>query len=1747
MTRPAAPGPRVGGGRLRVDAARAIAKLREYQLVERAAWVLEGIRAAVAARATDIVLAGDANDIWLSWRGEPWPAEDLTRLFDELVSPEAASERHHLRLLAAAVNSGLGLAPAYIDVIAIHEHEAIRARYTPDVLDDPGVDVVDSPLRNMKTETIPVPDGAKPGMRVHLRRRASLQVLSYLFGEPPELEIARKACADIPVLLTIGANRYHRTEQSRDVVRVPLGDGLEGFLAISDPDTATGTIMEVAERGVILARYPLELPSDVLHPLLSIRLLIDAPRMPTNASRSQVQRGSHPIAAAEQRVPELVPKLIAQLIARLGVALLGSTMAGLGWRTPVFATSSLRPLAELPLLRDATGAPRALLSRWSGLVYRGRTPLDSDLQTWVDDIVWVPPGDPSERLISGAYHQQGELRRRLRAARQQRRDRDRFFAHEARPPTVIAKTLPLLRIRLGAEVAGSCVPQDVFAGLEGEVCIHLGDGASELVVLHHGREIERIEHTSPIRFDVVIDAPNVTPAARFRELTRDGEYARVERAMRAGVLRAIEAIASDAIRDPAQLAPLIQSGLVLAKSLGAPLAPPLSTAPAWRTIDGGCLAHAALGEVWAVGIVEPGIDVAPVAGRHMLRCDQRERTRLSAVAPDLVRIDYGAAAARPADPADLASRLARVNGFGLAITEDARSGAIGPIGPTETSTITLYHRGLRLDSKPYLHVLAPCTIAVDSDTIVPSSTWDRVLDEGRAAGNYLEWEVALVRAAARALVGDRSLDLIGPSEVDLRGGLGRSMCTALAGSGATEILGAELLALVRAQRMWPVLGDPDPKSIDQLCAAHPGTIPYVRPGAVAVAGFSPLVADDVLATAVATLSGLPVREASLELETHRHAEVRAKHLAKHLERPVQPLAQSFTGETVTISGPIVRGVVGVAPMAMEIEVFVEGRPFHLIRREELLPLRAAVEIGASLTMPAFDGIPDDVTAEIIARVTEAAHDLLLAIAAARPFALGDFGATRRLFAEWCRLATVPLAAVTVLRTAPIFLTVQGGRTSIADACCPLLATTTWTGAWLAQDNDPPHRCDAPVVQITDSTDDIPTILRAVHVGEIQDLTDDINRLQATRRMTRGLMPKPTIQGVAPELKRSFSELGDLGAQLGVGEIALVGDEGSSALLHVGGELKKVVPISVSPSIQIALEAPELIGQDEIDIPMRGVAFQLKALKLDGLLDETKIPQAQGLAIVLTRKILAEVPIDSVGPAIRRNLVRAMFGGTLDVAELAGVPVFETTVPSWIDPVAVDKQINLFGNVWSVPHHDATPKPLDDRRLVLRIDPATIALALTRGVVIIDASEELALDDRARKNRDKPAATTLALPDSRDVLAQVALDGNGTTSPRGVVALLRPAAAHLRGLYPHREMRPFTPIADEGTWPIVATIDDARFEPDRTWDRPVDDVVWKAAMNAVRTATTQAFSTLVKVPGDALAAETLFGDGRSMHPGRFSHIRGALWIAGPPLTSPPIQLVLPSGPTDWVPPCDTGLTGVLYAQSTDDNALARTLRDLCAELHGRLVRAMLRRPELGPELVAAHAAHALALSRISAEDASGITFGCFRPDPLTAHELVELFAGTGRVRALLADEIGDGLITDGQLLSRVVLSHVRERVVRVAPERLSPRVAPPVVPQHPLSPLLQAIRERFAHIGLDAFNATLVDRAQPMFEYQGRLLVAGDHPRLCSLAAALAAGSPWASAMLDAVVAHGATVLNVALAEVTDAAEAHAIGALLSNA
>ena len=94
-------------------------------------------------------------------------------------------------------------------------------------------------------------------------------------------------------------------------------------------------------------------------------------------------------------------------------------------------------------------------------------------------------------------------------------------------------------------------------------------------------------------------------------------------------------------------------------------------------------------------------------------------------------------------------------------------------------------------------------------------------------------------------------------------------------------------------------------------------------------------------------------------------------------------------------------------------------------------------------------------------------------------------------------------------------------------------------------------------------------------------------------------------------------------------------------------------------------------------------------------------------------------------------------------------------------------------------------------------------------------------------------------------------------------------------------------------------------------------------------------------------------------------------------------------------------------------------------------------------------------------------------------------------------------------------------------------------------VVSKLRSRLGQLGIAGYEWGIVDRAEPMFAFDGVIEVAGDNVRLRALAAALAASSPFAEAGVDVVVAHLVTVLNRALSHVTDATEAEAIARLLS--
>ncbi|HLM72194.1 MAG TPA: hypothetical protein VK459_05875, partial [Polyangiaceae bacterium] len=106
----------VARGKIRVDARRAVEKLREHLLVDLHLYTLEIARAAAAGGATWVDIGHDADEVSLTFDGEPLDEGTMIRLLDHVLAdaPDAAARR--TRLLAMGVNAALGLSPAHVDI-----------------------------------------------------------------------------------------------------------------------------------------------------------------------------------------------------------------------------------------------------------------------------------------------------------------------------------------------------------------------------------------------------------------------------------------------------------------------------------------------------------------------------------------------------------------------------------------------------------------------------------------------------------------------------------------------------------------------------------------------------------------------------------------------------------------------------------------------------------------------------------------------------------------------------------------------------------------------------------------------------------------------------------------------------------------------------------------------------------------------------------------------------------------------------------------------------------------------------------------------------------------------------------------------------------------------------------------------------------------------------------------------------------------------------------------------------------------------------------------------------------------------------------------------------------------------------------------------------------------------------------------------------------------------------------------------
>lgn len=1759
--RPAAPGSRIGSGRLRVDAARAIAKLREYQLAERTTWICEAVRAAVASGATEVELDGDSNDVWLSWSGPPWDPEVLPRLLDELVSPEPSRDAQHLRLLATAINSALGLDPAYVDLCTVGEDGSARAvRYTPEVLELPDDEDDEPAIRRLACESVDPPRRAPAcGMHLHLRRRAGLETFGHFIrgAVAPELAIAEQSCRDLEIPIRIGKSPHGRDRFTGDLLRADLGGSLRGFLAVQEPEWATHEepVAEIAERGVVITRYGLGTDFGPGRAPIPIRLFVDAPRMPTNASRSDVRRDAHPVKQAELRARELSRPLIEQLAAELdggepvrrarlrdaALALLASRALGADWPHRLRAIRGpLEILAHMELVKNAVGDPRPVASVWTpGVVHHGRAPLDRELAPWVDDVLWVPPGDPAARLIEKASVDPAGLKKRIKTARKQLKRRRRFYRARERTPQVETRRGDWIHAAVGAPLPGSAIDDAVFAEVTGELALSKGDGLAEVTLLLDGRPIETVELISPVRFSAIVAHPELRPLPSYRGVHKNTAYNRAVNAATGAAVRAIEAVAMaeggelppEGYRlgrrrptDADRVARLMRGGLALARKLaGGSVDGPMIGIKAWPSGDSEWLSTAELRGLPVIGTAPFGTRLS--LDRVVVNASPADRDLLGDLLGDDTAIVHYDPGALP-QTGDLAEKLARDLAIGplaaLAIREPTRRGAIA--WGVRRSRLEVLHAGAPVCKLTLEPELAPCVIAVDDDELVPDATWSGVADQQTLGHVASSFERQMAAAVARRFAGFVVDDLVITRTLTLERGAGLALCEAIVAAPIEpdELLGAEVADALRSRPLLSALGKLEPVSAASIAAEFEGSIPVVFLPAAPVPGWSPLVvSSDVEARAIGRLLGRETHPGAEELARRQATAERDRLLIAHRRKPIAPPIQASPG-TLEIKAGVVTGRMWIKALeTIDVDVRIEQRRYAEVS-ESGPPIGAIVEVPITWADDDFTKLDAYRNRQVVNAVRKRASDLLWVNLEADPAALAADPRVLELAVSLLRHQLLSDDSLERLRELPAFETLQGPRASVADSeLAGLARIATWGGEWLGPaDGEEPDPLDDPVLQVSAEAEAaLFELVDGLSKEGAIDETHAVGKLQVRRAMARGILARPSIPGIASALRRELGSLGEHGRSLGEGEIALVADN-PRVLVHELGVMVGHIDVDVVPPVRVAVEDPSLV-------PMIGRQIRSGVLA-------ARVQRAAKSYVAALLADGVELPWWAA-----RAIGGAVLAGAIDPALCGDRPLFETTAGerrSWTE--LVDQAAQL-GDVWYV-CEQTSERPLDPQRFVVRLDPGP-ALQRDAPFLLTEASGELELDARARANRDRPPVDGLEIsPEVVMAALEIAsLEGDGINAPRGKVAVL--VNDRHRGVDVFRELKSLGRIDDPCEWPTYAVVDDRRLTPDRTWSAPEGDEILGEVTRAIRKASERALATLTPAPRDVLATRPVwsFDTARSR-----AAVRGRIWLSGRWDTgtiavecSAGEILVHPTA-VDGTPLPVSGKLLVYSAGHFD----AGEVEILARARYAELVRAALAL-ERAPHLMRAHAAVGLATGLLTTEMLGDMTFECFAPEPLDVHGLATLFELESELPVVTkagGEELA--IVDDGSLASHLLISmlgadRAEEPAVEPEPEPEGAAENPPVFdePSHPLNGLAQVLASRLDNSGVRGYflnRVSVMASMRSLLSYRsGTLYLGGASDELAAIEVARQASSPWAEAAIDALVAHAVAELTEELVEV----------------
>ncbi len=787
----------VSRGKIRVDARKAVAKLREHLLVDLRDYVLELTRSAVAGGAKQLAIDYDANDFIIGWAGAAVDQEPLEHLLDYALADPGDGDTRRLRLLALGVNAALGLEPRFVDVYSAVEASCTRVRFLPAMLSDDGD-------TRPQAEQVDAPEGMPTtGMRVHVRERLSWHVVrrATKLAGPPELESLAKGCLHLPATIEVRGQPRVNSERYPPLLRVEFDvPGCDRAFVDLMPAEFSPAVVDLLEQGVRLAHHEWtsdDIPATAAQ--LPVRVVVDARVLPTNASRSRVREES----SLYRHIKETSrAALMSALHAVLSGAELPSNMTLLGergaaehaaarcldaimirWRQGKHISPAARNLLDLPLLRNGIGDALSYADLPSGnavMVYRGHKALEAELSLWMRDVVWLR-GVPCELPMQ--HVTQHDVSGHIERAREGVARRDAFMAHEPSGPVLGESADYLVK---GAFRA----PAGELAGLHGEVAVVDAPASSRgprVRIFFEDRPLD-VRDLDPVWVPLPLDIALAWPDHLLPSWGFDGvtQSAQLNTAIAYAVMSGVGLLAkrTGMIAQHPQIRGLLRAavGTVLQAEMGLQVdvdfelendARELIRARIWPTTDPAKFASVVdiqkqRARYAALFTAAPGTIGSAADGRTVLAVATTESGWLwRALAGEVNLVDYTRAVLSPGGRHEsweerkrTAVRKAynalldvQLHGRPVSLNID-RPGVHARIGIGSPGRVGRLHAGLPVETTIHPPRFGLVNLAIDDDELVPNMTWTEAQRASPEDDLEAELELELLNEVVAAVEGD---------------------------------------------------------------------------------------------------------------------------------------------------------------------------------------------------------------------------------------------------------------------------------------------------------------------------------------------------------------------------------------------------------------------------------------------------------------------------------------------------------------------------------------------------------------------------------------------------------------------------------------------------------------------------------------------------------------------------------------------------------------------------------------------------------------------------------------------------------------------------------------------------------------------------------------------------------------------------------------------------------------------------------